>query len=929
MPHPGFFSSSVEDADVLYHKNPLLRTSIDLATLPKVKFPGNTEDCSGSGSDEAPNVEMALDNAEHREINVTGGLESPVNEIGERIILSQDTAELQMQDMQTENLEPKDRAVGTTRQESSFLSTALSSQEENSSRANPDVSLDFSFEFERELIAALRLDDTNLLSQGLVAPGIFSGENNYRLSLTDFSHLNPSSASGTGTSTRSSLVSTQSLHDIPPDADNVPSLASKSDYGFPEDAGKRDLDEDRQLEVKSTASRQSSGSDLSETVKTSPEDNNEDDQVPYGRSSDADLRMPEQPQNFPLPQPAESDDPLATLHLDISHIKNDPAKSEAAQGPADTETAHHEGDHETHDAVMKRVRFQIAKNPDESDSLSERSDFEDSVNLEDPEELEHPGSPNGLWGFEFCKDIEDQKRHANIQKSVDLQESGELNGDVKKREDSENAKGLDDSVSPEGALPEREDNLENQEVLGEHNTLEKQISPEHSKAACPEDKEGLESNNDLHSNVSSENEDDACVDFKFAQVTVMKPIEDRVNLLINGQPVGTFHTGKDNPGPCQPVSDRGYGEEISEKSAVTEASKRQSNIAHHADSQQNAAEPNTTNDIADNSTETSSSATAQSIENLQEGGRDFSDQSTPIQAEKPESTLPLDMDSHDVSSSSMDVSPVCSQDTTRSNVGQDATHHPNDSLSLKSEEKTDESSDAFKRPSATVPDYAKRHRPTESITTVKPPRSRFYRSLVQLKNEQDIRQRSSFSSTVRSRVSSVSVVPQNEHLQRGQAVAERMSSDLDKLGTQITPRDGKQHQQNRSSDSPALEGSSIKPKQVPGPTIPRHTQHTLLPGTHSRSGSAQSNSEKPAALVPDSKQHSLLASPVEGKPLYPPQTSQSQSPMSRWQKLKIGVPHRPSSGLTGPDGPQKGTRNKLSVSILQAHSSRSPPSEFC
>lgn len=894
-----------------------------------MKFPGNTEDCSGSGSDEAPNLEIALDNAEHQEINVNGDLDSPANEIGERGILSQDTAELQMQDIQTENRELKDRAVSTTRQESSFLSTALSSHEENPSTANPDVSLDFSSEFERELIAALRLDDTNLLSQGLVAPGILSGENNYRPSLTDFSHLNLSSVSGTGTSTRSSLVSTQSLRDIPPDADNVPSLASKSDDGFPEDTGNQDLDEDRQLEVKSTASPQSSGSDLSETVKTSPEDNNEDDQEPYRRSRDADLRMSEQPQDFPLPQPAESDDSLATPHLDISHIKNDPAKSEAAQGPADTETAHHEGDHETHDAVMKRVRFQITKNLGEFDKLSEHSDSEDSVNLGDPEKLEHPESLNGLWGFEFCRDIENQKPHANIRESVHFQGSGGLNGDVKKREDSENAKCLDDSVTPEGALPEREDNLENQEVLGEHNALEKQISLEHSKAACPEDKEDLESNNDLHSNVSSENEDDACVDFKFAQVTVMKSMEDRVNLLINGQPVDTFHTKKDNPGPCQLVSDRGYGEETSKKSAATEASKRQSNIAHHADSQQNAAEPNTTNDIADDSTETSSSATAQSIENLQEGGGDFTDQSTPIQAEKPESTLPLDLNSHDVSSSSMDVSPVCSQDTTRSNVGQDAAHHPNDSLSLKSEENTDESSDAFKRPSATVPDYAKRHRPTESITTVKPPRSRFYRSLVQSKHEQDIRQRSSFSSTVRSRVSSVSVVPQNEHLQRGQAVAERMSSDLDKLGTQIIPRDGKQRQQNRSSDSPALEGSSINPKQGPGPTTPRHAQHTLLPGTHRRSDSAQLNSEKPAALVPDSKQNSRLASPVEGKPSYPPQASQSQTPMSRWKKLKIGIPRRPSSELTGPDGSQKGTRNKLSVSILQALSSRSPLSEFC
>ena len=122
LPHPNYLSS-IEDLNALYLNKPLLRTSIDLATLPQVKFPGNTEDPSDLGLDAAPKEDpLNVTGDEDTGVDVDGDFGSPDHERikDEGALLSP-----QAQDLPAEQEESGDvhlPAAGISQQESSFLS---------------------------------------------------------------------------------------------------------------------------------------------------------------------------------------------------------------------------------------------------------------------------------------------------------------------------------------------------------------------------------------------------------------------------------------------------------------------------------------------------------------------------------------------------------------------------------------------------------------------------------------------------------------------------------------------------------------------------------------------------------------------------------------------------------------------------------------
>ena len=175
LPNLRQLHSAVEDQGIFYNNKPLLRTSIDLATLPKVSFPGNIEDANrsikeGQDSNDAGNFTVSNN----------GDMFSPVLHgmaEGERQNFVSDTSEKQMKNAD-EQKPTEEREVGLLGQPS----VKRSGHQKSQGLIDPrNTILGISSDFEQEMIAALGLGENGsdqLTSVGLGGPARNNNDNN-------------------------------------------------------------------------------------------------------------------------------------------------------------------------------------------------------------------------------------------------------------------------------------------------------------------------------------------------------------------------------------------------------------------------------------------------------------------------------------------------------------------------------------------------------------------------------------------------------------------------------------------------------------------------------------------------------------------------------------------------------------------------------
>lgn len=791
---------------------------------------------------------------------------------------------------------------------------------------NNDSSFGSAFDFEQELVAALRLDDSDPFSQGLLAPGFLSGGDNNTFSFTGFSRLGSAVVSDGGSSSRSS--SSHSEHGrLVMDIDVVSALIPLPDPS-PEEVGSLRVD-----------------GDLSEGEEEEiPLENRsqERDRAWPVHSGGIDFKESESGQQGSLLSRSQDDGDGAShgVHIpDPSQIQEDSVKIEDVQGQEDVD-------------LGKSEELQGSGDFDERDDHDMHDDLEQHEDLENHDDAqEHHKIP---------EEHVDTEKHDLPERHDSLQYHDALN---------------DHEATEKHKYPERHDSLEHRRILEEYDIIDKDVDLDRPNS---DDDPHLTNNENLKGDENSEDHDDGfaessnvSMDLKIAEATIVRTT--RVSLLVNGQPVDTFHN-KENIDEAHPsISDvsQDAGEySFMDESVISKAEEVDQESVQQIDSHEQVGEHNDTQECVDSPAKKAESVISQDPEGYQQAEENCVDKGILTQGEKPGSEVAQETNRTDAKEHNPSIPGEA--ENLQSNIAEGPKSETALPRRKESHSTADQSKDQPPSRSDNVPTsspraqnlgLAIRHRSVASTSAVKAPQNRFYRTHMQSPIDQHGRQRSSTGQFPLSPVSPISSPLQSHGMgvsyqsQRPPALPKRPVesglSGAQKPVTQTMP-ENRRSQQSSPMVSPVSKPGDIDINQGPGLSRQMTGQYTNI---HSGSISSRSSGQGRQSLLRDeggssdvSKSNvvpsiSTLSSTKTGeshrsfdsgrtesgttpgttsfrqlpakKPYIQEQapSQKSQSSMSRLKKMKLGIPHRSSFGGPRPDGggAHKGTLNRLSV----------------